>query len=764
MTEGQQQHEQPVAASPVQGNVKKMRGNWSRRAFLLSAVAVCGGLEIGLRVSRFNAKPAIAPESVEIDNWIVIAPDNTVTIRVAQMELGQGGMSTMAQLLAEELEIDWSKVRLEFVSIARHLDLGKFFGRTETAASSGVRSSELLLRTAGVQIRTMLVKAAAERFGVSESELAAENSIITHRYTGRQLTYGELAADAARVPVPDPASVMLKDPNNWKYIGKSMRRLDIPSKSDGSAIFGIDVRLPGMKYAAIMISPVFGGRLVSHDDGAVLSRPSVRKVVEIKGGKTGFVEDMDDAIAVVADDWWQAKTALDAITKVWDGGQRAVDSAKIMASFRLGLDHVPHKIVRKQGDVEAALSSAPRSIQAEYFVPYLEQATLEPMNCTALVRDNGFEVWAATQVPELAMETAAKVAGFPISRGELHVTFGGGGFGRRLYSDYVSQAVQIAKAMQGTPVKLVWTREETMRHSFYRPASLSRVRGGIDLEGNISAWCHRIVAHADRVEYSSYGADNILYAIPNLLVDLVAMPSHVPTGAMRGIEYAMNCFVTQSFVDELARAAGKDTYQFQKSLLDPHKERADVPKTSLDDNLTTEERSKRLRTVLDNVAIKANWGEPLGPNRGRGIAAHEEDGSFFAAVVEVTLDGSGWFTVDRVVIVSDPGLLANPDNARAQVEGSIVFGLTSAMYGEITFRDGQVVEGNFNDYRMLRIDEMPQVEIHWILGRRFWGDVSEAAVGVVIPALTNAIYDAGGPRIRSLPIKNHRVLKRDNRT
>ena len=742
----------------------------SRRTFILSAAAACGGLAIGLQVSRLNPSLAVEPESVEIHNWIVVAPDNTMTIRIAQMEMGQGAITSMVQLLAEELEVDWSKIKTEFISIARHLDHNRVYGRTETAASLGVKLSERPLRTAGAQIRTMLVKAAAKRLGAPEAELSAANSIITHRLTGRTLTYGEVANDAAKMAVPDPDAVKLKDPKDWKYIGKSVKRLDIPMKIDGTAIFGIDVKLPDMKHAAITISPVFGGKLISYDPMAALSRRGVRKVVEIKGGRAGLVDGMDDAIAVVADDWWQARTAIEAMPKTWDGGPwTKVASADILRNLRAGLEETAHKILRKQGDVEAALSSAALKVESEYFVPYLEQATMEPMNCTALVHDNGFEVWAPTQVPKSAMEIAAKVAGFPISRGELHVTLLGGGFGRRLYSDFVSQAVQIAKTMKGTPVKLIWSREETMRHSFYRPAILSRIRGGIDGDGNLSAWAHRIAAHSDENQYSTWGADKLLYAIPNMLVDRAVKQSHVPEGSMRGVGYAMNCFVTQSFIDELARAAGQDVYQFQRALLDPNRVRAIVTRKELDDDITAEERvtaeerAGRLRAVLDEVAIKANWGTTLGEYRGSGIAV-EPAGACYAAVVEVTLDGHGWFTVNRVVIAGDPGLLANPDNAQAQIEGSVAFGLTSAMYGEITVRDGHVMESNFNDYRMLRIDEMPEVEVHWVLSRQFWGDVSEGVVGVVIPALTNAIYDAGGPRIRSLPLKNHEIVKRGEGT
>jgi isoquinoline 1-oxidoreductase beta subunit len=388
---------------------------------------------------------------------------------------------------------------------------------------------------------------------------------------------------------------------------------------------------------------------------------------------------------------------------------------------------------------------------------------MEPMNCTALVSEDRFEVWTPTQVPETAIAIAAEAAGMDVSQGELHPTLMGGGFGRRQNSDFVRQAMLIAKAMKGTPIKLLWSREDTTRRGPFRPASLSRLRAALDDRGNVTAWWHRIAAHSASPVQSTYGADSLLYAVPNMRADVAVREPVVPEAPMRGVAFSMNCFVTQSFVDELAVAAGADSYAFQRALLDPEKAGEYVPPSVFPDfdNVPPKVRAARLRAVLDEAAATSDWGAPLGPNRGRGIAVNEEGTSYFAAVVEATLDGEGWFSVDRVVVAGDPGFLVNPGIATAQVEGSVAFGLTSAIYGEITLRGGAVEQSNFHDYPILLLDEMPRVEVHWVLNQEIWGGVGEPASAVVIPALTNAIYNAGGPRIRALPLKNHRIVKRD---
>jgi isoquinoline 1-oxidoreductase beta subunit len=735
----------------------------SRRSFVLSAASVGGALAIGLRVADLRPSLVSPPESAEIQNWITVAPDSTVTIRIAQVEMGQGTMTAMVQLLAEELEVDWSTIKTKFISIAAHLACDRCYGRTETSASDALRRSDVHLRTIGAQIRTMLVRAAAQRLSVPEYELVAEASTVRHLTTGQALRYGELAADAAKIAVPDPDSVRLKEAKDWKYIGRPMKRLDIPSKVDGTAIFGIDVSIPGMKYAAIKICPVFGGRLKSYDSKVVLSQPAVRQVVKVSGGKAGYVEGMDDAIAVIADSWWQARRAIDMIPIEWEPSNwAATDSSMILANLRTGLTGAPDKILRRDGTPETALSDAAQVLKATYFTPYLEHAAMEPINCTALVTDDRFEVWAPTQHPEDAIHVAAKVAGLPVSKGELHLVQLGGGFGRRIACDFVSQAVQIAGARKGVPVKLVWTREDTTRHSFYRQASLCQFQGGINLDGKVTAWDHRFVCQYRKEEADGpFGADTILYSIPNVNIEFSVRNSPVPAGPMRGIGYSINCFGIQSFIDELAAFLGRDSYEFQRALLDPVKTPPTVPTGYADPGLTPSMRAARLGAVLDEAAQRSNWDSALGPNRGRGIAVHEEEGGFYAVVVEVTLDGKGWFAIDRVVVAGDPGRLANPDNARAQIEGSVGFGLTSAIFGEITIRNGGVLQGNFNDYEMLRISEMPEVEVYWLLDRPTWGNVSQAVVSVIQPALTNAIFNAGGPRIRFLPIKNHKIFLRD---
>ncbi len=726
----------------------------SRRDVLVAAALGGGAVAFGYCGSALALADAVAPTGdTELYNWVVIAADNSVTLRIAQMEMGQGAITAMAQLLAEELEADWAGIRTEFISIATHRRRNKVYGRTRTAASLGVKLSEQLLRTAGAQIRMMLVTAAAARFGVPAVELVARDSAIHHPTTGRKLLYAELAGDAARVPPPDPATLRLKAPQDWKLVGKPLARLDVPAKTDGSAIYGIDVSLPGMKHAAIAMSPVVGGKLASHDAEAVLAQPGVHAVVPVG----------EDAIAVIADDWWQARTALDAMPIEWRGGAYAsLSSETILADLRMGLQAEPDIVLRDDGDVGEAMPKAANHLEAEYFVPYLDHAPLEPMNATALVTDDRFEVWVPTQVPETALSVAAETLGMDPNSGEVHPTLMGGGFGRRQSSDFVRQAAQIAKAIPGTAVKLLWSREDTTRHGPLRPVALSRFRAALDRKGTVAAWSHRIAAHSTSPVDSTYGADSLLYAVPNMRVELAVREPVIQAAPMRGVAFAMNCFVTQSFVDELAVTAGADAYAFQRALLDPAKAADYVPPSVFPDfdGLTPDVRAARLRAVLDEAADKAGWSEPLAAGRGRGIAVNEEGTSYFAAVVEVTLDGAGWFKIDRVIVAADPGFLVNPDMATAQVEGSVAFGLTSAIYGEITVRDGAVVQSNFDDYRMLRLDEMPDVEVHWVLNREVWGGVGEPATAAVIPALTNAIANAGGPRIRSLPIMNHRIERR----
>lgn len=714
----------------------------SRRVFTL------GLLASGALAARI---PAASANGVELNHWIVIAPDGTITVRVAQMEMGAGTLTAMTQLIAEELEADPAKLRTEFVDLAKHLRKGWLYGRTATAESIGVKLAEKELRAAGATLRTMLVQAAALRWNVSATHCSVHKGIITHSATGQTLAYSEVAADAARLRVPRPGTVPLKKPEDWQVIGQPARRIDGPEKVNGTAIFGIDVRLPGMKHAAIAMSPIFGGRVKSFEPRQVAGRPGVLAIFPIQNGA---------AIAVVADLWWQAHTALEALDIEWESGDDTRGSSDILEALANGLDDGRGDIVRDDGDVDSALAHAHRTLTADYSFPYLDHATMEPMNCTALVTQDRFEVWAPTQMPESAFRAAAQEAGMTLGQGNLHPTLIGGGFGRRQFSDFVRQAVQVARRMRGVPVKLVWSREDTMRHSYYHPANAARLRAGLDVDGKVVAWEHRAASVSTNPIYSTIGADSLPYAIMNVRVSRLARRARVPIGPYRGVAFTHTAFMTQCFVDELAEVAGTDCYRFQRALLDPERMPQAIPQGQQRDALSPPERAARLRAVLDEVAVRSGWDTPLPAGRGRGLAVSEQASAYFAIVAEVTLDGRGWFKTDRVVVAGDPGLLVNPDLAVAQVEGCVAFGLTTVMYGEITLEGGAVVQGNFDEYPILRMNEMPVVETHWVLSGRDWGGCGESVACAVIPAVVNAIHAAGGPRIRSLPLKNHALLTR----
>ena len=727
----------------------------NRRQFVVATAAVGGGLATGLRLPIAAWAQVVG---AEINNWVIISPDNTILMKIGHQEMGQGIGNAMAQLLGEEMDVDWNKIKTEHVNIREHFERNKVYGSLSTAASRSITTDHLVLRQAGAQIRAMLLKAAAARLNVPEDQLTTDKSVITHAASNRKLTYGEVAAEAAKLPVPDAKAMKLRDPKDWKLIGKSFKRFDVPIKVNGSAIYGIDMQLPGMKTAAVMTSPVFGGKVKSYDANAALSRPGVRRVLEVKGGEAVGNPGGDDGIVVVADSYWQAKTALDAMPKEWDFGVSATrNSADFMKEFQSGLSGSADKVLRQQGDTAAAMRSAAKTIEADYYVPYVDHGVMEPINCTALVTDDGFKVWAPTQNPENTMTTAALAAGMPVTQGDVFVTLLGTGFGRRGRQDYTSQAIQVAKQMKGTPIKLVWSREETTRHGFYRPAVMVRMKGGLDALGNVTAWNWRMTSSTDNSTNVTTGSNNLaqLDILPNALVDIALRPNHVPIGALRGVAFTHNCWFSQSFIDEMAVAAGKDAYQFQRALVDPDKVPADLQNRD-----AAVLRLRRLRAVLDDVAKKSGWGTPMGPNRGRGIVVHEEARTMVAMVAEVTLDNGGWFTVDRVVSSVDSGYMVDPGNIVAQIEGGVVYGITMALYNEITIRNGRVVEGNFDDYQMMRIHEMPKVEVHFLPSQTDWGGIGEPSVPPILPAMTNAIYAAGGPRLRSLPLKNETINKR----
>jgi isoquinoline 1-oxidoreductase beta subunit len=705
-----------------------------RRSFLASIAAVGGALVLGFEIP-FGARAVDAATSTqEITAWIVIEPDETVIIRVAKSEMGQGSFTALPMLVAEELECDWSKVKAEFAPPHENRKRDRVWGNMSTGASRSISASQNDLRRAGAIARAMLIAAAATRWNVPDTECTAAQGVITHRPSGRSITFGAIAAAAA--DIAPPTQVALKDPKDWKLIGTRQGRLDVPDKVTGNPIYAIDVRLPNMLHAVIIQCPVFKGTLKSVDESKLAGAKGIYRVVKLA-----------DAVAVVADSWWRAKKAAEALPVTWDFGEnRAVSSGAIRAHLQAGLGAADARIGRNDGDVERALAHAVKRIEADYEVPFLAHATMEPQNCTAHVTSDFVEVWAPTQDGETALAIAADTAGVPPSKVVIHKTMLGGGFGRRgIFQDFVRQAVMIAKEV-GQPVKLVWTREEDMRHDFYRPVAMARLMGGLDAAGMPSAWKIRtagqsiIAAVSPRV--MQFGVDrNFLqglledmpYDVPNYRVDFAMRNTHVPVGVWRSVNHSQNAFFKESFVDEMAFAAGADPYLFRRRLL---------------------VRKPRELAVLDAAATRAGWGTSPPPGIFRGIALHNSQNSICAQVVEVSVAIDGRVRVHRVVSAIDAGHVVNPLTIELQTESAVVFGLTAALYGEITIKDGQVEQANFHDYPMLHLADMPRVETVIVSGHG-WGGIGETAVPPLAPALCNAIFSVTGKRIRSLPLKNH---------
>jgi isoquinoline 1-oxidoreductase subunit beta len=710
----------------------------SRRSFILTSATVGGGLLLGFHLPAGRAvAPAAAADPREVNAWIVIRPDDTVVIRIARSEMGQGSFTALAMLVAEELECDWSKVKAEYASVAEHLRRNRVYVSFSTGGSRSIRSSHEFLRQAGAAAREMLVAAAAQRWSVPAAECRAASSVITHQPTGRTLTFGTVAEAASQLT--PPPSVALKPPEQWKVIGKPIKRFDTPDKVMGKPVFGIDVRLPDMLYAAIRQCPVFGGTLKSHDEAAIKGRKGVRHIVPL-----------GNAVAVVAESWWQAHKALEALPVTWDEGSNGTaNSAGIMAFLRGGLTAADAAVARNDGDAGRALASAAKVVEAEYFVPFLSHATMEPMNCTAHVTADRVEVWAPSQNAEATLAAAAEAAGLHPSKVEVHITFLGGGFGRRGFQDYTRQAVRIAKAV-GKPVKLLWSREEDIQHDYYRPVSLVKLRAGLDAAGMPMAWHARVAGQSIMAGIAPQrivngvdlhfleGLHDLPYTFPNVRVEYSMRNTHVPVGFWRSVNHTQNAFFKECFLDEVAHAAGQDPYQYRRRLLTG--------------------KRKELH-VLDTAAQKADWGKPLPPGVFRGIALHESYGSHCAEVAEVSLSDKGEVRVHRVVCAIDSGYIVNPDTVQAQGESSIVYALTAALYGEITIKNGRVEQGNFGDYEMLLIHQMPKVEVHPVPTGGFWGGIGEPLTPPLVPAVCNAIFAATGKRIRSLPLKNHDLKK-----
>jgi isoquinoline 1-oxidoreductase subunit beta len=707
-----------------------------RRAFLASVAAAGGSLVLGFDVPLGPRPLHAGTGAAEITAWIVIEPDDTVIVRVARSEMGQGSFTALPMLVAEELECDWSKVKAEFVPPQENLRRSRAWGDMSTGGSRSIRASQDYLRKAGATAREMLIGAAAGEWNVPASECRAHNSVITHVPTGRTVTFGRIATAAARVP--PPTDIRLKDPKDWTLAGTPRKRLETIDKVQGKPIYAIDVRVPNMLHAAVIQSPVFGGKLKSIDETRIGGNKGVRKVVKL-----------DDAVAVVADHWWQAKKAVEALDLVWDdGGNAQVTSRSIEEFLRGGLEAKDAGVGRKEGDVAAGLAQAATRVEAEYAVPFLGHATLEPQNCTAHVTGDKVEIWAPTQNGEATLAAAAQAAGVPARNVVVHKCMLGGGFGRRgAMQDFVSLAVRIARQVE-QPVKVIWTREEDTRHDFYRPVAMARMTAGLDAGGLPLAWHVRMSGHSimgmmrpmpGRVDkhFQEGFLDDMPYDVPNYLADYAMRMTHVPVGFWRCVNHTQNCFFKESFIDELAHAAGQNPYHYRRKMLRRHP------------------RAARFMGVLDAAAAAAGWDTPPPPGVHRGIALNEVNGTYNAAVIEVSVGGGDALRIGRVVSAIDCGHVVNPMTVEMQVESATVYALTAALYGEITIKGGRVEQSNFHDYQMLRLAQMPKVETVIVPGGGFWGGVGEPPVAVVAPALCNAIFAATGKRIRSLPLKNH---------
>ena len=671
-----------------------------RRNFLVAAIA--GGFSLGMRM------PAQAQGvGAEVGIWAVVQPDDTVIVRIARSEMGQGTSTGLAQLVADEMDAAWKFVKLEFVAPHVNLAHKRAWGDMSTGGSRGLRGSVDYVRKGGAAARAMLIQAAA-----------------------------------AKLPVP--ADVAVKKPSEWKIIGKGVKRLDTVPKLSGKQEYALDIMLPGMLNAAIAQCPVFGGKLVSFDAKAISGMPGVRHVLAIG----------DTAVAVVADKFYQAKTALAKLPVLWDeAGNGKVDSAAIAAFLRGGLDAPQAGVGLKQGDAAGAIAGAAKKIEATYGTPFLAHATMEPMNCTALFTGDAVEVWSPTQNGEGALAAASEAAGVPLSKVKVNKTLLGGGFGRRGNQDYTRFAVLLAKQIPNTPVKLIWTREEDTQHDFYRPITQCKLTGGLDAKGNLTGFHMRlsgqsIMAFASpstlqngvdpRMFQSASEEEFGYFAIPNLLIDHAMRNTHVPVGPWRGVNTNQNAIYIECFIDELAHAAGRDPLEFRRHIM------AKNPK-----NLA----------VLEATAAKAGWGTPLPKGVFRGICQNHGYGSYVAAVAEVSVSDKGELKIHRIVAGTNPGHAVNPEQINAQIDGSFAYGLSALLYSEITIENGRVAEGNFDTYQVARMADMPKVETIIVPTGDFWGGVGEPTIAVAAPAVLNAIFAATGKRIRDLPLKHHDLRK-----
>ena len=715
----------------------------NRREFIgttLAGTAAAGSLVFGFPTSA--AAQGAAPE---VNAWVVVQADEKIIIRIARSEMGQGTLTGLAQLVAEELECDWARVTTEYPTPGQNLARKRVWGNYSTGGSRGIRESQEYVRKGGAAARMMLVQAAADGWNVPAAECSAVGGFIMHGASGRRTSYGTVAAAASRLQAP--TEIQLKDPKEWKLVGKRMARLDTVDKTNGKQVYGADLKLPGLLNASIRACPVFGGKVRGFDAAKVTAMPGVKKVVKVG----------DNAVAVVADTWWRAHKAVSALPIDWDlGPNAAVQQSAINATNKAGLDAEQAAVGNSNGDAKQALAGAARKVEAVYSYPHQNHATMEPMNATAKWTPDRCEVWTPTQNGEAALAAAAEAAGLPPAQCEVYKIHLGGGFGRRgAVHDWVRQAVAIAKEMPGTPVKLLWSREEDMTHGLYHPITQCKMSAGLDAQGNVTALHMRISGQSilasifpqnvrdgkDPVVFQGLnnggGEAMIGYTFPHLLIDHAMRNPHVPPGFWRGVNLNQNTIYMECFIDEIAHATGKDPLALRRELMRNH--------------------PKHL-AVLNAVAERARWGQPAPDVNGqkvfRGLSQTHGFGSYVAACAEVSVSKDGALKVHRIVAATDPGYAVNPQQIEAQVEGSFVYGLSAALFGECTVKDGAIEQKNFDTYPVLKMADMPKVETIVMGSGGFWGGVGEPTISVAAPAVLNAIFAATGKRIRELPLKN----------
>lgn len=700
--------------------------NPSRRTFLKSGAAVGGGLVIGVSLPGMFNNAFAAVDSSAINAWVRIGSDNSITILCARSEMGQGVVMALPTLVAEELEVDLNKVKVEFAPPGE-VYINSMLGGQLTGGSTSVRDAWEKLRIAGAQARMMLVAAAAQEWGVDTAKCTARNGMVSGP-KGKMAKYGQLAEAASKLPVPK--DVVLKDPSKFRYVGKPLKRMDTAGKITGKTEFGIDVKLPGMLYAALAQCPVIGGKVVSFDAAKAKGMPGVKHVVQIT-----------DGVAVVADSWWQAKQARDAIDVKWDEGpNKALNSESVSAGLATAMSQ-PGAQIKQQGNVAEAMKTAAKTVQATYEMPFLSHSPLEPMNFTADVRKDSALLIGSIQFQQLAMGMASAITGLKPEQITIKTTFLGGGFGRRIDCDYMAQAVEISKTV-GAPVKLVWTREDDMTHDFYRPISLTQMSGGLDASGKPVALSFKMSSPSvtarlfpplvkDGVDPLMTEAILVPYDIPNQSVATVIHDTGLRVGYMRSVSHALNVFANESFIDEMAAAAGKDPYEYRLALLD---------------------KQPRFKNVLQLAAEKAGWGKPLPSGRARGIGLMEGYDTYMAQVAEVSVvDGA--VKVHRVVVAVDLGRMVNPNIVEQQLESNIVFGLTALLYGDITLKDGRVQQSNFHEYKLLRMPECPKIEMHIVKSTEKPGGIGEPGMALLSPTVANAVFALTGKRLRKMPFR-----------